>query len=287
MTGTHAGNPAQHFGRQMRKERLAHGWSLPELSGRTGINAGHLSRIENGKRPPTAKVAAACDLVFPERKGWFSEYYEELRSWSEVPAWFKSWTEYEDKAAELHVWAPGIIHGLLQTEAYASALISVEPDVTDEVRTARIAARTERQRRVLHRDGPPSSWFLIDEMALHRRVGSAAVMAGQLRHLAEAAARPNVTVQVMPAIEHPASASEFIIADSVAYAEHMAGGYVFTDEKTVSALALRFDRLRLESYRGSESLRMIERLGELWASGASPLTAAATGDLALRSCQTA
>jgi transcriptional regulator with XRE-family HTH domain len=58
----------------MRKERLARGWSLAEFAQRTGINAGHLSRIENGKRPPTENVAAACDVAFPERKGWFTEY---------------------------------------------------------------------------------------------------------------------------------------------------------------------------------------------------------------------
>ena len=78
----------------MRKERLARGWSLREFSARTGINIGHASRIENGKRPPTENVAAACDAAFPERKGWFTEYYEELSTWSEVPAAFKDWTEH-------------------------------------------------------------------------------------------------------------------------------------------------------------------------------------------------
>jgi hypothetical protein len=66
---------------------------------------GHLSRIENGKRPPTENLAAACDAAFPERRGWFSEYYEEMRTWSEVPAAFKDWSELEDKAATLSAWA--------------------------------------------------------------------------------------------------------------------------------------------------------------------------------------
>ncbi len=70
MAGTNETSAASHFGRQMRKERLAHGWSLPELSGRMGVNAGHLRRIENGKRPPTEALALACDEVFPERRGW-------------------------------------------------------------------------------------------------------------------------------------------------------------------------------------------------------------------------
>ena len=79
MTGT-ATNPVSHFGKQLKKERLAHGWSLPELSQRTGIDAGHLSRIENGKRPPTEAIAPACDALFPERRAWCSEYYEDSRT---------------------------------------------------------------------------------------------------------------------------------------------------------------------------------------------------------------
>ena len=84
-------NPLTHFGKQVKKERLARGWSLPELARQTGIDAGHWSRIERGVRPPTEFVAEACDRVFPERKGWFGEYYRDSRSWA--PPGFRSWTE--------------------------------------------------------------------------------------------------------------------------------------------------------------------------------------------------
>src|SRR5882724_11287660 len=66
-------NPLAHFGKQVKKERLARGWSLPELERRTGIDAGHWSRIERGVRPPTELIAGKCDEAFPERQGWFSE----------------------------------------------------------------------------------------------------------------------------------------------------------------------------------------------------------------------
>jgi transcriptional regulator with XRE-family HTH domain len=63
-----------HFGRQVKKERLAHGWSLRELSARSGIDYSHLSRIESGKRPPTEAMADVLDAAFPGRNGWFREY---------------------------------------------------------------------------------------------------------------------------------------------------------------------------------------------------------------------
>jgi transcriptional regulator with XRE-family HTH domain len=272
MTGTRNNGMAGHFGRQVRKERLAHGWSLDELSRRTGINAAHLSRIENGRRPPTEAIAQACDAVFPERRGWFSDWYDESRTWAEVPPGFRSWAEVEEKATTLHVWSPGIVHGLLQTEDYARSMFSTLQGATAEAVAARLANRMERQRRVMARDGPPSAWFVIDELALYRLVGSTQIMAAQLRQLLTVAALPRVTLTVMPAVAHPANASELIIADNVAYAEHMAGGFTYTDEETVSALAARFDNLRGECYRVSESAALIERLGEIWTAGVSPLT---------------
>jgi len=263
-------NPVSHFGRQLKKERLAHGWSLPELSRRTGIDAGHLSRIENGKRPPTEAIALACDRAFPERKSWFSEFYEESRSWA--PPGFRSWAEYEDRAVSLRVWSPGVIDGLLQTEEYARALLSTAPGVSDEIVGVRLASRMSRQRRILQRADPPRACWVIDHTALYRCVGSPEIMAGQMRHLAATAAVPAVTVQVLPAAAHPATQSGFMVADSAAYAEHVAGGYVFTDQETVTSLECLFDMLRGECYRVSESLAIFGRAGDLW-TGASQATA--------------
>jgi hypothetical protein len=88
----------------------------------------------------------------------------------------------------------------------------------------------------------------------------------------EVAAAPEVTVQVLPAIAHPANASGFLLADDAVWVEHVTAGYVFTDDKTVTALSSRFDMLRGECYRVSESLALIERLAAAWATGASPLS---------------
>ena len=207
-------NPATHFGKQMKKERLAHGWGLREFAQLTSLNAGHLSRIENGKRPPTENVATACDAAFPERRGWFTEYYEELRGWSEVPAAFRNWAELEEKATRLCDWWPSVVTGLLQTQDYARALINVVPGTTPETAAARLANRMERQRHLLGRDAPPKTTFIIDELALYRRVGTAEVMAAQLRRLRDAAAMPLATLQVLPAVAHNANASGFIVAET-------------------------------------------------------------------------
>jgi hypothetical protein len=129
----------------------------------------------------------------------------------------------------------------------------------------------DRQGRVLMRDDPPLAWFVVDEVALYRGVGTALEMAEQMRQLVAVAAMPNVTLQVLPAVAHAANASGFIVADDrVTYAEHVAGGYVFSDGETVSSLLRLFDSLRCECLKVSEPTTLIERLGEQWAGCASP-----------------
>jgi transcriptional regulator with XRE-family HTH domain len=273
MSGTTGNGVAGHFARQMKKERLAHGWSVAELARRMGgIDPAHLGRVERGNRPPTEQIAAGLDSVFPERRGWFADWLSESREWPEVPATFRSWPDYEDRAGTIRTWTPGIVDGLAQSGGYASALIAVQPGVTPDAADARLAARTERQARVLDRKDSPRTWIIVDEMALYRLIGSPQVMAEQMRHLLAVAARPQVTLTVMPAIAHAANASGFVLADDAAWCEHLAAGGVYTDPQIVSALASRFDSLRAESYRASQSATMIAKAGELWTAGANPAT---------------
>lgn len=138
MAGRNGKGVAGHFGRQMRRDRLANGWSIVELAKRTGINAAHLGRIESGLRPPSVKIADALDKVLPERHGWYLQWLDDIRSAPEVPATFRTWSDYEDSSATLRVWAPQIFHGLFQTEDYARALIAIS-GVTGDIECRTLA----------------------------------------------------------------------------------------------------------------------------------------------------
>jgi transcriptional regulator with XRE-family HTH domain len=264
---------AGHFGRELRRTRMARGWSIAEVARRTELNPAHLSRIELGRRPPTEMIAAALDKVFPEKQAWFSNWHSESQSWPEIPATFKSWPDYEDRSTTLRDWTPGITTGLLQTEGYARALIATEPGIDAVTLDTRVRGRMERQRRFWERQPAVVTTLVVDVMSLLRQVGSAEVMTAQLSRLLDIAAMPAVTLQVMRAVEHPVNNSGIMIADSAAWCEHSAAGYVFTDPETVRRLVLRFDTLRAESYRASESVALIRRLKDIWATGVSPLTA--------------
>jgi len=275
--GSSAGGVAGHFGRQVRRDRLAHGWSIAELARRAKLDAAHLSRVENGRRPPTARIAAALDGVFTEHRGWYLTWLEETRTAPEIPVTFRSWSDYEDRTAALRVWTPGIVDGLVQAQAYAAALIATSPGVSGDAAAARLNARMERQRRVLGREKPPTVTLLVDEAALYRQVGTAEVMAAQLRRLREVAAMPSVLMQVMPEVAHASVASGYLITDDAVWCENVITGGTYTDPETVTATARRFDTLRAECYRASESLALIERLESRWTTGVRRPTRPVTG----------
>lgn len=269
---------ARYFGAQVRKHRIAANLNIAQLARITGIDSSHLSRIERGERNPTPDIARRLDEhAFPKLEGHFMELYEASRSW--VPAAFRRWAEYEDQAMRLLVWEPGVINGLIQTRDYARSILLTLPGVTDDQVSARLADRMARQQRIVYRDDPPHIFFVIDELALYRRVGSAAIMAAQLQHLTEVASLSHVTMTVMPAIEHSANESGFIIADSAVYAESAASLGVHTDQ-TVTELLARFGSLQADSYGRSESLSTIKKVGAIWASGVSPLTQGPTAETA-------
>jgi len=148
--------------------------------------------------------------------------------------------------------------------------------VTEDQVTERLAARLGRQV-ILAQDDPPAVWFLVDEAALRRRVGSPAVMTAQLAHLAGIACLPNITIQVVPDIAHPGVLGGFAVAEHAAYVETAVAGQVFEEAEILTALVTSFDTLRNEAFRGSESLALIERMCEEWkAPGARAATQAPT-----------
>ena len=139
-----------------------------------------------------------------------------------------------------------------------------------------LAARMKRQA-ILTREDPPAAWFLLDEAALRRCVGSPEVMAAQMAHLAAVARLPNVTIQVVPAIAHAGLLGGFALTERAAYVETAVAGQVFEDAEIIAELAYPLRYAQERGLQGSESLAFIERMCEEWkATGARAATQATT-----------
>jgi hypothetical protein len=214
--------------------------------------------------------------VFPERGGWFYEFYEESRGWMALPSWLRDWASHEQATRILRDWCPSIVTGLLQTEDYAREVSAMTPCVAEDEVNARVASRLARQQRVLLREDPPAAWFLVDYFALLRGIGTPEVMVGQMRHLAAVAGLPHVTMQVIPGVAHAGLLGGFTVTDHAAYAESVLRGQVFEDEETSSSLSLWFDTLRGSARRAPDSMNLLRQAADLW-SGVRRPTAWRTG----------
>ncbi|MEN8654940.1 helix-turn-helix transcriptional regulator [Streptomyces sp. 21So2-11] len=124
--------------------------------------------------------------------GWWHSYGDVL------PGWFQTYVGLEAAASLIRIYEVQFVHGLLQTEPYAHAVVSRGiPDAPRAEIDRRVALRLERQK-VLVSERQPRFHAILDEAALRRPYGDRSVMQGQLRHLIEVSEHPNVTLQIMP-----------------------------------------------------------------------------------------
>jgi transcriptional regulator with XRE-family HTH domain len=124
--------------------------------------------------------------------GWWHSYGDVL------PGWFQTYVGLEAAASLIRIYEVQFVHGLLQTEAYAHAVVERgTPGAAPADVDRRVALRLERQK-LLVSERAPKVHAVLDEAALRRPYGDRSVMQGQLRHLIEISEQPNVTLQVMP-----------------------------------------------------------------------------------------
>jgi hypothetical protein len=153
-------------------------------------------KLESCDRKPQREFAVTCDEVF-DTPGVFACIYEDMIT-EPYPAWFGPRVTYEDKAAVITDWEQRGIPGLLQTEAYARAVIrACRPYDPPEALEHEVRSRLERQD-ILSRDNPPKLWAIIAEGVLRQCVGSRDVMTAQLDHLIKVAESPRAVIQVLP-----------------------------------------------------------------------------------------
>ncbi|MEU3736939.1 MULTISPECIES: helix-turn-helix transcriptional regulator [unclassified Streptomyces] len=124
--------------------------------------------------------------------GWWHSYSDVL------PGWFQTYVGLEGAASLIRVYEVQFVNGLLQTEAYAHAVVARGMKGASKADVERrVALRLERQK-LLISERAPRFHCVLDEAALRRPYGDREVMRGQLQHLIDISERPNVTLQVMP-----------------------------------------------------------------------------------------
>ncbi len=183
------------------------------------------------------------------RRPWFSKYHGILNQ----P--FAQYLGYESSASVIRCFQPSTIPGLLQTEEYAQAVLKASRASHIE---QRLELRIARQEFVDREDGP-RILCVLDEAVLHRRVGSAEVMHGQLLRLRKLMDHPRISVRVIPftAGAHPPMDGSFTILEFADWDED-----VLYQEVARGSVTSREDQARVGEYRESFELLRAASLAE-------------------------
>lgn len=200
------------------------------------------------------------------QKGWWHPYSTVLVG---------AYVGLEAAASSIRAYEQQVVPGLLETEAYASAMIrAARPDFSAEQVAQRVRVRLGRQS-LLTQDDSVDLWVVLDEAVVSRPVGGDTVMRDQLRRLVEMAELPNVTLQVLPfeVGAHAGMDGTFTILSfpepsdpDVVYAENATGGLFLEKRDELQKYSFIFDHIRAAAIRPEESIAHITKLAEepLW-----------------------
>lgn len=256
---------------ELRELRQARKLSVRGVAAQLDWQPSKLSRMETGQQGIRLEDVASLLVIYrvtgddrrrllsmAERSGE-SHWWEVLGGLS---AESKTLIQLEAEAITIVDFEPLLIPGLLQTADYTRALMRCG-GVTPADTQSRVAARLGRQA-ILTKDEPPHLHAIVDEGVLHRVLGGPGVLARQLRHLMEMAARPRIVLQVIPRSigGHNGLDGSFALLDfprnrSVAYLDHKISGLFLEEPDQVSFYRREADRLAEVALSAADSIELV------------------------------
>ena len=182
--------------------------------------------------------------------GWWHAYGDVLSSW------FQNYLDLEQAAELIRTYEVQFVPGLLQTDAYARAVIMLGHGTAGADQIDRRAELRMARKQLLDRPDPPRLWAVIDEAVLRRQIGGPAVLREQIAYLLEMSAVPHVRLQVIPFASggHAAAGGAFSIlrfpheeVPDVVYIEHLTSGLYLDKREDVDQYAAAMGRLFIEA----------------------------------------
>ncbi|SEO18809.1 helix-turn-helix domain-containing protein [Actinacidiphila rubida] len=252
----------------MKLWRERAGLRQAELGRRIGYSEELVSSVERGRRAPKPEFLDAADDVL-DAGGMLATFKEDVER-ARYPKKVRDLARLEADAVELRAYAGTVVHGLLQTDAYASELYRLHrPVMDDDVIEVNVAARMDRQRIFARRPAPFLS-FVQEEATLLRPVGGRMVLREQLKRLLELGQLRHVEIQVMPTAreDHAGLGGSFRLivprnGPQVGHVEVQQFSRVVDDQKDVRRLDALYGIIRAQALTPRESLAFIEKvLGE-------------------------
>lgn len=261
---------------QLRSLRLQRGMTTEQVAGHLFCSAGKVSRMENRFRSGTVRdVRDLCALyeVSDAQRDYLMELARQSKQhgwWQDYDLPFSTFIGLEADAASISSYHCVVMPGLLQTADYARAIVSavgLGRGLGQEAIEERIQIRLTRQR-VLTRKDSPRLTAIVDEAVLHRIVGSAAVMIGQMDRLVELSRQDNIDLRVIAysAGCHPGVGGAFDMLEfgedlpGVVYIEGLFGALYVEKERDVKRYGDVFDALSKAAQSQEDTRNEIKRI---------------------------
>lgn len=201
--------PRRQVGRQMRQLRMKAGLTTTEVAEAMEWAQATVSRFETGHTGVRARdVERLCQLYGADKET--TAVLMALAPQTRRPEWWRAYGDaiprsldlllgLEQAASSFRVWEPHIVPGILQTEAYAEAIMRADRSLSGEEVELRVKARMNRQSLLLNRDDTPTLDLLIGQDVIELPVIPAEVMAEQLDQLLKASTDcSSVSLRVVP-----------------------------------------------------------------------------------------
>jgi hypothetical protein len=188
-----------------------------------------------------------------------------------LPGWFENYLGLEAASSTIRTFELQFVHGLFQTEDYARAVTRLGHQGAPPAEIERRVGLRIKRQDLLSRASPPRIWSVMDEAVLRRPVGGPAVMRAQLRRLAEAAAMPQVTAQVIPFARggHAGASGSFTVLrfeeqdlPDVVYIEQLTGAVYLEQRSDVEHYLEVMDQLSGEALTPAATTRFIEQVAK-------------------------
>jgi transcriptional regulator with XRE-family HTH domain len=256
-------SPLDYYGFELRRHRESAGLTQRQLGDIVNYTGSLVGQIETARKLPTPEFSERVDAALGT--GGLLSRLVGLVMRSQLPAWFQQVAELEARAVEICSFQTHMTLGLLQTDAYARAVLGAldQTDLDD-----RTAVRLARQR-ILEKGEPPVFWAVLSEAALHQEIGGPKTMREQLAHLLSFEDNSRINIQVLPfsAGEHAGLQGSFDLYrfasdPTIVYTESYGSGHPTASPDTVKDCSLRYDHLRASALSLRDSAELIRRAME-------------------------
>lgn len=269
--------PRIMLGSRLRRAREEAGLSRDEAGAVIGGSETKIGRIEHGRTGcqdrDVTTLAESYGLTDPGVRSRLLGLARESRKRHPgsdlMPSWLATYVDLEEAAALIRTYELQFVPGLLQTPGYARALIvGGHPRMAAAEVEQRVTLRMARAQLLVQPD-PPKLWAVIDEAALRRAIGAAAVMRAQLEYLLEASKLPSITLQVIRAGAgvHAAEGGAFSLLrfpgpelPDVVYLEYLTRGVHLDNPAEVDTYVRAVDNLAVHAATPGDSAELIADL---------------------------